>query len=96
MGMKQRLGLAAALLSDPELIILDEPTNGLDPSGIQDMRSFVRELADDHGKTVFLSSHILNEVEQVCDRVAIIQKGANHCTEGRSRRIALWRTTAPN
>jgi ABC-2 type transport system ATP-binding protein len=74
-GMKQRLGLAATLLGDPDMIILDEPTNGLDPAGIQEMRLFIRELADKHGKTVFLSSHMLNEIEQVCDRVAIINKG---------------------
>ena len=74
-GMKQRLGLAAALLSDPELVILDEPTNGLDPGGIIEMRGFIRSLAYEHGKTVFLSSHLLNEVEQVCDRVAIINRG---------------------
>ncbi|MFA9403947.1 MAG: ATP-binding cassette domain-containing protein, partial [Anaerolineales bacterium] len=74
-GMKQRLGLAAALLNDPELLILDEPTNGLDPGGIQEMRGFIREQAHTHGKTVFLSSHMLNEVEQVCDRVAIINEG---------------------
>jgi len=74
-GMKQRLGLAAALLNDPELLILDEPTNGLDPAGIQEMRGFIRDQAHTHGKTVFLSSHMLNEVEQVCDRVAIIDKG---------------------
>jgi len=74
-GMKQRLGLAAALLNDPELLILDEPTNGLDPAGIQEMRGFIRDQAHTQGKTVFLSSHMLNEVEQVCDRVAIIDKG---------------------
>jgi ABC-2 type transport system ATP-binding protein len=74
-GMKQRLGLAAALLGDPDLVILDEPTNGLDPHGIQEVRVFIRELVDQHGKTVFLSSHLLNEVEQVCDRVAIIDRG---------------------
>jgi ABC-2 type transport system ATP-binding protein len=74
-GMKQRLGLAAALLSDPDLIILDEPTNGLDPAGIQEIRTLIRQLVDQHGKTVFLSSHMLNEVEQVCDRVAIIHRG---------------------
>jgi ABC-2 type transport system ATP-binding protein len=74
-GMKQRMGLAAALLSNPDLIILDEPTNGLDPAGIQDMRVFIRELVEKQGKTVFLSSHMLNEVEQICDRVAIINKG---------------------
>ncbi len=74
-GMKQRLGLAAALLNDPDLVILDEPTNGLDPAGIQEMRHFIRELVEDQGKTVFLSSHLLSEVEQVCDRVAIINRG---------------------
>ncbi len=74
-GMKQRLGLAAALLHDPDLVILDEPTNGLDPAGIQEMRTFIRDLAQKQGKTVFLSSHLLGEVEQVCDRVAIINKG---------------------
>lgn len=74
-GMKQRLGLAAALLSDPELVILDEPTNGLDPAGIQEMRHFIRELVEENGKTVFLSSHLLSEVEQVCDQVAIINNG---------------------
>ena len=74
-GMKQRLGLAAALLNDPDLVMLDEPTNGLDPTGIQEMRTFIRDLADKQGKTVFLSSHMLGEVEQVCDRVAIINQG---------------------
>ena len=74
-GMKQRLGLAAALLSDPDLVILDEPTNGLDPAGIQEMRHFIRELVEVHSKTVFLSSHLLSEVEQICDRVAIIDRG---------------------
>jgi len=74
-GMKQRLGVAGALLSDPDLVILDEPTNGLDPAGIQEMRVFIRDLVDKQGKTVFLSSHLLSEVEQVCDRVAIINHG---------------------
>jgi ABC-2 type transport system ATP-binding protein len=74
-GMKQRLGLAAALLTDPDLLILDEPTNGLDPGGMREIRQFIRELVDQHGKTVFLSSHLLAEVEQVCDRVAIINQG---------------------
>lgn len=74
-GMKQRLGLAAALLNDPDLVILDEPTNGLDPAGIQDVRHFIRDLAERQGKTVFLSSHLLSEVEQVCDQVGIISNG---------------------
>jgi ABC-2 type transport system ATP-binding protein len=74
-GMRQRLGVAAALLGDPDLVILDEPVNGLDVAGIQEMRSLIRSLAVDRGKTVFLSSHLLHEVQQVCDRVAIISKG---------------------
>jgi ABC-2 type transport system ATP-binding protein len=74
LGMRQRLGVAAALLNDPELVILDEPVNGLDVTGILEMRALIRTLADE-GKTVFLSSHLLHEVEQVCDRVAIIGKG---------------------
>jgi ABC-2 type transport system ATP-binding protein len=74
-GMKQRLGLAAVLLTNPDLLILDEPTNGLDPHGIHEVRTLIRELVDTHGKTVFLSSHQLSEVEQVCDRVAIIHRG---------------------
>ena len=74
-GMRQRLGVAAALLHDPDIVILDEPVNGLDVAGIQEMRALIRSLAADHGKTVFLSSHLLHEVQQVCDRVAIISKG---------------------
>jgi ABC-2 type transport system ATP-binding protein len=75
MGMKQRLALAAALLNDPEFLVLDEPTNGLDPAGIQETRLLLRRLVDERGKTVFLSSHLLHEVQQVCDRVIIIQQG---------------------
>lgn len=74
LGMKQRLGLAAALLQDPELVILDEPTNGLDPAGVIEMRSLLRALAAD-GRTVFVSSHVLAEVQQISDRVAIINHG---------------------
>ncbi len=74
LGMKQRLGIAAALLCNPEMIILDEPTNGLDPAGIVEIRSLLRRLADD-GKAVVLSSHQLNEVQRICDRVAIINGG---------------------
>lgn len=73
-GMKQRLGVAAALLDDPDLVILDEPANGLDAAGIQDMRKLIRALADE-GKAVFLCSHLLHEVQQVCDRLAIVSKG---------------------
>jgi ABC-2 type transport system ATP-binding protein len=74
-GMKQRLAIAAALLPRPELIVLDEPTNGLDPMGIRDMRTLVQSLARDDGITVLLSSHLLVEVEQVCNRAAIIARG---------------------
>ncbi|GIG65027.1 ABC transporter ATP-binding protein [Phytomonospora endophytica] len=74
LGMKQRLGVAAALLKDPRLLILDEPTNGLDPAGMADMRALIRKLGAD-GCTVLLSSHLLSEVQQICDRVAVIAKG---------------------
>jgi len=73
-GMRQRLGIAAAMLGRPPLLIIDEPTNGLDPSGIRDIRELLRGLAAG-GTTVFLSSHLLAEVEQVCDRVAVIVRG---------------------
>jgi ABC-2 type transport system ATP-binding protein len=74
-GMKQRLGIAQALLPGPELIILDEPTDGLDPQGIHEVRALIRRLRDDFGLTVFLSSHLLYEVEQICNRVGIIDHG---------------------
>jgi ABC-2 type transport system ATP-binding protein len=74
LGMKQRLGLAAALLNDPQLLLLDEPANGLDPAGIVEMRDLLRRLAA-AGKTVFISSHVLGEVQQICDRVAIVNLG---------------------
>lgn len=74
LGMGQRLGIAAALLRDPQLVILDEPTNGLDPAGIADVRRLVRRLADE-GRTVLLSSHQLHEVQQVCDRAIVLRKG---------------------
>ena len=74
LGMKQRLGVASALLGDPELLVLDEPTNGLDPAGMADMRSLVRRRGDE-GRAVLLSSHLLGEVQQVCDRVGIISRG---------------------
>src|SRR5579884_1925554 len=74
LGMKQRLGVAIALLQDPDLLVLDEPTNGLDPAGIVEMRDLLRRLAAE-GKTVFVSSHVLAEVQQMCTRVAIINLG---------------------
>jgi ABC-2 type transport system ATP-binding protein len=74
LGMKQRLGIAAALLPDPELLILDEPTNGLDPAGIVEMRGLIRSFADD-GMTVLVSSHLISEIEQICDYVVMIRAG---------------------
>ncbi|WP_240666631.1 ABC transporter ATP-binding protein [Longirhabdus pacifica] len=74
LGMRQRLGIAQALLGKPKLLILDEPTNGLDPQGIKDLRAFIRKLADE-GLSIFVSSHLLSEIQMMCDRVAIIQKG---------------------
>ena len=75
LGMKQRLGIAAALLKSPRLLVLDEPSNGLDPAGIRDVRELVRRLGADGHTTVFLSSHLLAEVEQVCDHVSIMSRG---------------------
>jgi ABC-type multidrug transport system ATPase subunit len=74
-GMKQRLGIAQALLCNPDLIVLDEPTNGLDPQGMKEVRELIAQLSQENGITVFLSSHLLNEVEQVATRMAIINKG---------------------
>lgn len=74
-GMRQRLGLAASLLGDPKLLLLDEPANGLDPKGIRWLRQFLRSLTHEHGKTVFVSSHILAEVAQMVDEVVIINQG---------------------
>lgn len=74
-GMRQRLGLAQALVPRPRFILLDEPTDGLDPLGIREMRGMIRRLRDEFGITVMLSSHLLSEVEQLCDRVAILHKG---------------------
>lgn len=74
-GMRQRLGIAQAMLNDPEIIILDEPTNGLDPKGIIELRQLIIRLKEEFGKTVILSSHILSEVEQMADSMAIINKG---------------------
>jgi ABC-2 type transport system ATP-binding protein len=74
LGMKQRLGIAAALLPDPKLLMLDEPTNGLDPEGIQEVRALLRELAND-GTTVFVSSHLLSELEIISDHIVMLRKG---------------------
>lgn len=74
-GMKQRLGIAVALVHDPRLIILDEPTNGLDPQGIADIRNLIMHLSREEGKTIFVSSHLLNEIEQVSDRLLILDRG---------------------
>jgi ABC-2 type transport system ATP-binding protein len=75
LGMRQRLGVAQALLHKPSLLILDEPTNGLDPAGIRELRDYLRKLAEEEGITVVVSSHLLSEMELMCDRVAIIQAG---------------------
>ncbi|MCA0755114.1 ABC transporter ATP-binding protein [Paenibacillus sp. N4] len=75
LGMRQRLGIAQALLGRPDVLILDEPTNGLDPSGIREMRAFIRTLAEEEGLTVLVSSHLLHEIQLMCDRVAIMSKG---------------------
>jgi ABC-2 type transport system ATP-binding protein len=83
LGMKQRLGVAATLLNDPQVVFLDEPTNGLDPAGTVDMRKLILRMGQE-GRTVFLSSHLLHEVEQVCSEVAIVQHGAT-IRQGRVR-----------
>ena len=75
LGMKQRLGIGAAILAKPKLLILDEPTNGLDPSGILDFREIVRRVARETNAAVFISSHILSEVQELCDRVAFVKDG---------------------
>lgn len=74
-GMKQRLGLASTLIHDPDLLILDEPTNGLDPQGIADMRNLILRLSNEYGKTILISSHLLYEIEQVADSMLVIHKG---------------------
>ena len=82
--MRQRLGIAAALVREPKLLLLDEPATGLDPAGMRDMRRLVRRLADG-GMTVVLSSHLMNEVEELCNRVAIVKLGRDR-VRGRDRR----------
>ena len=75
LGMRQRLGLAQALLHHPKFLMLDEPTNGLDPAGIREFRMYLRKIAEEDGVSVFVSSHMLSEIELMCDRIAIIQNG---------------------
>ena len=89
MGMRQRLGVAACLIGDPQLLILDEPMNGLDPAGMQDMREMILSLVAE-GRTVVLSSHLLDEVERTCDAVAIVDRGTRH-QAGADRRAPRWR-----
>jgi ABC-2 type transport system ATP-binding protein len=86
LGMRQRLGIARCLLTDPALLILDEPMNGLDPAGILEMRGLIRAFVDE-GRTVFLSSHLLDEVERTCDQVAIIDRG-HVVTQGATAEVA--------
>ena len=99
LGMKQRLGLAAALLGYPKLLILDEPTNGLDPAGIQEMRELICALPERFGMTVVVSSHLLSEIDQMADHVAIIREGelvfqdSLEALHGRSRHHLALRTT---
>ncbi len=75
LGMRQRLGVAQALLHNPSILILDEPTNGLDPAGIREIRQYIRRLATKENVAVIISSHLLSEIELMCDRVAVIQNG---------------------
>lgn len=75
LGMKQRLGIAQALLGDPELLILDEPANGLDPMGIRELRELILRLKQEFGKTVLVSSHLLDELQKICDRIVVIREG---------------------
>ncbi|ECB9706074.1 ABC transporter ATP-binding protein [Listeria monocytogenes] len=98
LGMRQRLGIAQALLSNPKLLILDEPTNGLDPSGIHEMRDFIRALARNEGISVLVSSHLLSEIELLCDRVAIMTDGTIIKTDQVSHLLSFraqlrWRVT---
>jgi ABC-2 type transport system ATP-binding protein len=97
LGMRQRLGIAQALLGDPHLLILDEPTNGLDPAGIREMREFIRFLAKKEKLSVLVSSHLLSEIQLLCDRVAIILNGEIIRTDTVEALLAeqeriIWRT----
>ncbi|AIK37507.1 MULTISPECIES: ABC transporter ATP-binding protein [Bacillus] len=85
LGMRQRLGIAQALIHNPDVLILDEPTNGLDPNGIHEMRMYIKKIAHEQGKAVLVSSHLLSEVELMCDRVIIIQHGEYVTTQSIQR-----------
>ncbi|WP_142309210.1 ABC transporter ATP-binding protein [Bacillus pseudomycoides] len=85
LGMRQRLGIAQALIHNPDVLILDEPTNGLDPNGIHEMRMYIKKIAHEQGKAVLVSSHLLSEVELMCDRVIIIQRGEYVTTQSIQR-----------
>ncbi len=76
LGMKQRLGIARAFLNNPNIVILDEPTNGLDPQGIKDIRELIQDLSKKYHVTFLISSHILSEIQSVCNRIGIIEKGS--------------------
>ena len=90
--MRQRLGVARCLLADPLLLILDEPTNGLDPGGIQEFREMIRAMVEQEGRTVFISSHLLDEVEKICDAAAIVDRGQDrHAGADRGARRRRWR-----
>ena len=94
MGMRQRLGVARCLLADPLLLILDEPTNGLDPGGIQEFREMIRAMVEQEGRTVFISSHLLDEVEKTCDAAAIVDRG-KIITQGAIAELAAGRRGPP-
>jgi len=93
LGMKQRLGLALALLNAPQLLILDEPTNGLDPAGIHEIRELLRGMPREHGITVFLSSHLLSEVEQLAESIGIVHEGKLLFQGSLAQLRAAWSTT---
>lgn len=102
LGMKQRLGIALALIGDPDLLVLDEPINGIDPEGIVEMRNLFKSLVYDQGKTIIISSHILSEVENLCDNIAIIEKGQvidvieNHSTKNQMTKYVTSLSTDNN
>lgn len=102
LGMKQRLGIALALIGNPDLLVLDEPINGIDPEGIVEMRNLFKSLVYDQGKTIIISSHILSEVENLCDNIAIIEKGQvidvieNHSTKNQMTKYVTSLSTDNN